>query len=241
MGNDGHGKESKGIEDIFSIHIKQDELAKRLGGGLPRGAIVLIEGVEGSGRSVLCQRLAYGTLNNGASVTYISTELTMREFIDQMYSLSYKISDHLISGKLVFVPVYPLLGNSRPRGDFLSKLVNTPNLYDRDLLIVDTISALAQDKLDQESGMALVAFLKKMARLGKTIVLSGEPSFAGLASVRLAADVYLSLDMKVTGGGINRTVGVKRFLRARMEVGESFRYRIEPKVGMVIEITEVSG
>jgi archaellum biogenesis ATPase FlaH len=61
-----------------------------------------------------------------------------------------------------------------------------------------------------------------------------------LEPVRLSADVYLNLEMR-NKGGISREIQVKRFLRARGQVEEQMRYRIEPRSGMVIEITDVSG
>ncbi len=45
----------------------------------------------------------------------MSTELTTKGFIDQMKSLDYPIVKHLLSGDLLFVPVYPLIGKAIPR------------------------------------------------------------------------------------------------------------------------------
>ena len=46
---------------------------------LPRlQAIVLMEGDYGAGKSAISQRLSYGLCQEGASVTYLSTELTVR-------------------------------------------------------------------------------------------------------------------------------------------------------------------
>ena len=75
--SEGSGS-SNARHDLFGIHLKADELAARMGGGLPRGSTMLIEGAEGSGRSAMCQRLLYGLLQNGHSATFVSTELTLR-------------------------------------------------------------------------------------------------------------------------------------------------------------------
>ena len=228
-------------KDLFSMALKQDELAEKLGKGIPRGTSMLLEGEIGSGRSVLCQRMIYGFLFNGHSATYVSTEQTMKGFIEQMYSLDYKISKYLQNGDLTFFPVYPLIGNTVTRADFIDKLTSSPSLYKHDVLVIDSLSTLTQNRLDETSAVKLMAFLKKMNKLGKTVIMTVEPNTSGVDTLRLATDMYLSLTMKATGQGINRIINVKRFLRANKTVTEVIRFRIEPRIGMIIEITEVSG
>ena len=228
-------------KDFFSMALKQDELAEKLGKGIPRGTNMLLEGEIGSGRSVLCQRMIYGLLFNGHSATYVSTEQTMKGFIEQMYSLEYKISKYLQNGSLTFFPVYPLIGNTVTRADFIDKLTTSPALYQHDVLVIDSLSTLTQNRLDETSTVKLMAFLKKMNKLGKTVIMTVEPNTSGVDTLRLATDMYLSLTMKATGQGINRIINVKRFLRANKTVTEVIRFRIEPRIGMIIEITEVSG
>lgn len=235
------GVKKKGLDDVHDFHIPSDELGKRLGGGIPKGSIVLIEGEEGSGRSVLSQRFCYGMLCNGSQVTFVNTEQTMKQFIDQMYSLNYRIDRHLIAGQLQFFPVYPLLGSQAVRQGFMDKLMNSPVLYDKEVLIVDSLSSLIGDELNGENCLKLMGFLKKQARLDKTIILTVERGAPSLEPLRLGSDIYLSLNTKHSGGGLLKTVEVKRFLRARGNVDDVLSYRVEPRSGLVIEITEVAG
>lgn len=228
-------------QDLFGIHLKQDELSLKLGGGIPKGSTVLIEGVEGSGRSVLCQRLLYGILSNGHTATYVSTELTIRDFIDQMYSLDYKIGQYLIRGELQYFPVYPLLGRSRSRTDFLDKLISSPQLYSKDILFIDSLSTLTKDSLTNENCVGLMGFLKKQTKLNKTIVMTVDEACKSAEPLRQAADIYLSIKMKQSSQGIIRLVNVLRYQRAKHRIDDTMRIRIEPGIGLVIEITEVSG
>jgi flagellar protein FlaH len=227
--------------DIFNISLKQDELGLKMGGGIPRGSTVLIEGAEGSGRSVLSQRLLYGILTNGHSATYVSTEMTLRDFIDQMYSLDYRIDQYLIKGMLQFFPVYPLLGHSRNRFDFLSRLMSSPQLYTKDFLIIDSFSALTKDSLDERKCIAYMAFLKKQTNLEKTILMTADETCRAVEPLRQASDVYLSIKMKPSSQGMVRQVNVLRYQRAKRKVDDQMKIRIEPGIGLVIEISEVSG
>lgn len=229
------------VKDVFSIALKQDELAEKLGKYIPRGTSMLLEGEIGSGRSVLCQRMCYGFLSNGHSVTYVSTEQTMKGFIEQMWSLDFKVSKYLQNRTLTFFPVYPLIGNAVARADFVEKLTTSSALYAQDVLIIDSLSTLTQNHLDEESAVKLMAFLKKMNKLGKMVIMTIEPNTPGVDTLRLSTEMYIYLTMKATGQGINRIINVKRFMRATKTVTEVIRFRIEPRIGMIIEITEVSG
>ncbi|QLH74279.1 MAG: AAA family ATPase [Methanomassiliicoccales archaeon] len=235
MENNGKGR------GVFPINLRSDELHLKLGGGVPKGSVVFIEGMEGSGRSVISQRLAYGFLNNGASVTFISTEMTIKEFIDQMYSLEYKIGPYLLKEKLRYVPVYPLLSDSRPREDFLQKLVSSSSLWETDVLIVDSFSSLVKKELEPKQTVELLSFLKKVVKMDKSVILTAESGIPGLEPLRLASDIYLYLNMKSSGGSLVREIHVKRFLRARGQVDDIMKYRVEPRSGLVIEITDVAG
>ncbi len=235
------GKGRAGRADLFNIHLDQDELAVKLGNGIPRGSTMLIEGAEGSGRSALCQRILYGLLNNGHSATFVSTELTLRDFIDQMYSLEYRIGDSLIDGNLQYFPVYPLIGHSRSRGDFLDKLTASPQLYSRDVLFIDSLTTLTKDSLTEARCVGLMGFLKKQMKLGKTVIMTADEGCRAIEPLRQAADIYLSIKMRPSGQEIVRTVHTIRYQRARHRVDDVMRIRIEPGIGLVIEITEVSG
>ncbi|MFA7342528.1 MAG: ATPase domain-containing protein, partial [Candidatus Methanomethylophilaceae archaeon] len=115
-------KEKARMKDFLPVHLPRDEFAKKIGLGLPSSSLALIEGEEGSGRSVVSQRLTYGLLENGFSVTYISTELTLKDFINQMYSMKYHIGPYLINTRLKFIPVLPIVGDQMPRQGYLQTL-----------------------------------------------------------------------------------------------------------------------
>ena len=203
---------------------------------------MLIEGAEGTGRSILSQRLCYGFLKNGASVTYVSTEMTYRDFIDQMYSLNYPVGPYMMSRKLNYFPVYPILGQQKEkRDDFVEKLTISPQLYTNDILIIDNLSGLMNGSFSEAMCLKLMGFFKKFSGRDKTIILTIDDNVRSLDPIRSAADIYITLSMKPGGDGIKRFIEVKRYTRAKGKVDEFLKYRIEPGQGMVIEITEVSG
>ncbi|HDP96567.1 MAG TPA: AAA family ATPase [Euryarchaeota archaeon] len=230
-------------ERTYNIRISRDEFHDQLSQGIPHGSIVLLEGAYGAGKSILSQRIAYGLLENGYRVTIISTELTVKDFIDQMYSLGYKISSHLLSNRLIFMPVYPLVGRLKERVDFLSKLMRAKEIFASDIIIFDTFSSLVSHSLSgDERSIETLGFFKRLSGLGKSIILTVDPDELDdkvLAHFRSDSQMYLNIVVSQIGDMINRTIVVKRYSNAETRFSPTIGFRVEPNVGLVLEITAV--
>lgn len=237
---------------VYKIHLERDELNERFGGGIPEGALVVIEGEYGSGKSVLVERLLYGFLRNHLRVTVVSTELTTLHFIEQMHSLDYPVEEYLLDQRLLFLPVYPIIGYRGKKTDLLERLVKAKRMYEQDVIIIDAYSTLLKQwiksvdgsDLDPMTGVEETLFLfKLLTARGKTIVLSMEPGEVptDISSIlRAAADVYMTLKVDLTGGTVGRYVFVRRFERAEKAVADIVPFRVEPKTGFIVEIKSVS-
>ncbi len=223
--------------------MQRDELNRKLGGGFPPGSIIMIEGGSGSGKSTVCQRLAYGLMENGSSVTYISTQLTTKGFINQMYSLNYKIASFLLKKKLLYIPVLSLMDPTRPRLDFIERLRSGEELFKNDVIIIDTISSLIKHSVNIEKSLELISFFKRLTGIKKTIILSVEPHEIEphiLSEFNGASDINLNLKISTLGSNIKRTIIVNKFTGAAASVESMVGFRIEPNVGLVVEIASVS-
>ena len=231
------------MADIYKFEIDRDGLHRNLGAGVPKGAVGLIEGKYGSGKSAILQRLVYGFLKNGVTVTYISTELTTKGFIEQMRSLDYPITPYLLNRDLLYVPVFPLIGEAMPRQNFLDKLMETKELYEREITVIDTFSSLVKADMRGQRAIQALAFFKKLAGLNRTILLSADPIDVDertLAPLRTDTDIYLSISMGTIEGSTVRALNVNRFGGSLEPVGDSIGFRIEPKIGFIVDITTVA-
>jgi flagellar protein FlaH len=238
----------------YRIHLERDELGDRLGGGLPKGALVVIEGEYGTGKSIILERFLYGLLKNGSRVTFVSTELTTLHFIEQMHSLDYSIEEYIFSKSLMFLPVYPVLGFRGKKQDLMDRLLNAKRMYDSDVIALDAFSSLVKDwtrslgpeiperqKIERIED-ALYLF-KLLNAKGKTVILTLQPGDIpdDIGSVlKSAADVYLSLKLDSVGGVVSRSLFVRRFSRAEKTVADIVPFRVEPKAGLIVEIKSVS-
>jgi len=231
------------MPELYKIELERDGLHRNLGGGFPKGAIVVMTGKPGSGKSAVSQRLLFGFLKNGHSVTMISTEFTTKGFLDQMKSLDYNVVNYLLNRELMFIPVYPLIGKARTREDFLDRLMNSKQLYERDIFFIDTFSSLIKNDIDEGKALKALAFFKKLAGMNKTIILTieeGDLPEVVQAPFKSDADIFIFLDTKLLEGATVRTIFVKRYVQSLLPVVEATGFRIEPLRGFIIDITTVA-
>ncbi|OYT45991.1 hypothetical protein B6U90_02050 [Thermoplasmatales archaeon ex4484_6] len=230
-------------ERILSIAIDRDELHEQMGGGFPKGTLCYMEGSHSSGKSVIAQRLLFGLLENGYTVTYISTELTMNEFIEQMYSLDYRIANHLLNDRLTYIPVYPLLSSMKKRDDFMEKLMRAEKIFDSDVIFIDTLSSLVGSSIRANmSSYRFLQFLKRLSALGKVIVMTVDPDEmpASLGEpFKSSSTSYWALTVSNVGGTLARILKLMRFGGAENPFEEAIGFKVSPGVGIIIEITTV--
>jgi flagellar protein FlaH len=227
---------------VLSFELERDEFNRRLGNGFPEGSIVFIEGENGSGKSSISHRIVYGLLENGFEITLVSTQLTTKGFINQMYSLDYPVASHLLKNKLLYIPVLPLIKSSKNRIDFIERLMGAEALFKNDVIVIDTISALIKQSADTTKALELISFFKKITGLGKTIILTSninELDSTVYSQFISASDIYFTIKVRALGNDIKHTIIVNKFTGARDPVGSMMGFRIEPKAGLVVEIASV--
>lgn len=244
---------SLGLED-------HDRLNKELGGGIPRGSIVLVEGDYGAGKSAMSQRFCYGFCETGSQVTYLSTELTVGGFIDQMHSLSYEMVEHLLDEHVLFLHADFETANtftSNPsegvRRDLLSRLMEAEAMWMADVIVIDTFDAilrndskfeaLIRQNEERQAALEIISFFRDIISMGKIVVLTVDPSTVddeAIGPFRAIADVFLRLEMIEVGNDVRRQISVKRFAGMGEQVGDTVGYSVRSGTGIVIESRSVA-
>ena len=230
------------VEELLKIELKGDELHRRLGGGIPAGTIMLVEGDRGSGKSIFVQRLLYGFLMNGYTASYISSQYTTVEYIKQMESLGYSVIPFLIRKKLIFVSLYPLLSGVSEKRKFLSRLFGEPRLWEPDIMIIDSFSSLLSREQDPSAVRDFLLYVKKMASLDKVIILTAnteEIDRDSLFVLEEAATMLIRLSVKVFGGDLKNSATIVKYNNAKGVFQKIIPFRVEPKVGLIVEIAAV--
>ena len=225
---------------LLKIKLERDELHSKLGGGLPENSLSIIEGHDGGGKSVLAQRFCYGLLENGYSVTYISTEMNTVEFVQQMYSLNYIVAKYILSETLLFIPMFPFFGEIELDENFMDNLFNAKYIYKNQIVIFDTFSYLIVNDQTRKTNFEIVDFFKRLLGMGKTLIITINPEMINEELRRLLttmADVYLRVELRERFGVLTNFIDVVRFKRAGDRIDKQIPFRVDPGVGIAIEIT----
>ncbi len=232
------------MTEYIRFYLDRDDLESKLGGGIPKGSLIIIEGEDGGGKSIVSQRVTYGALVNGHSVTYISTELNVIDFIKQMDSLAYDVSDYLLSKKLVFVSLINLFGKTKGKSNLIFELRKSKSkkLFENDLVIIDSLSYPLIDKLSRQQIEELVDFFLRLRAMNRTILLTYNPNDVDqefVKALRRIADIYLKVGVSTLAGQLTRFIEVKRFRNPREMYSLLIPFRVEPRLGLIVEIVTI--
>jgi len=248
--------------DLYSIGLKErDRLDKELGGGIPPGSIVLMEGDYGAGKSAISQRFTYGLCEEGHTVTLLSTELTVGSFLEQMNSLDYDMVDHMLDENILFLHAdigdsknaFSDDGGDEERMDLLKRLMEAEVMWESDVVIIDTFDAilrndpkfeaLVRENEERQAALEIISFFRDIISRGKVIVLTVDPTTLdeeALGPFRSIADVFLELEMVEVGNDVRRQISVMRFAGMGEQVGDSIGYSVRSGTGIVIESRSVA-
>lgn len=246
--------ETKGEEKLFDIGLEErDRLKEELGGGIPKRSIIVIEGKYGAGKSIFSQRFAYGLLEEEYNVTYLSTELDMNGFMNQMNSLGYNVERHILYQNLLFLRVYLQPKNSDDQ-NLLDRLIEAEKLWNSDLIIFDKFDAilrndekydsLVRNDEERQRVLEIISFLRNIKADGKSVIMTFNPTNLtedAMSPFRGVSDVYMKLEMTEVGGETQRSADMRRFAGMENQVGDTIGYRVKPRVGLTIQSINVAG
>tara|TARA_Y100001980_G_C14556080_1_gene346340 strand:+ start:418 stop:1113 length:696 start_codon:yes stop_codon:yes gene_type:complete len=225
-------------EDGFGFELDQDSLADSMGLKLPSRSLGVITAEVGGGKSLLCQRLTFGLLENNAKVVYVTNELTTRGWIEQMHSIGYWVTDHIKSGKLLVMSTFGSVAD-RVEGVVLDDLIQSDALKVADVIIIDSFSELSKDV----SASLILSKLRRFCSKGHTVILTCDPEQMDknfIQQLRATSEVALDLETAIIGGAMSRTIVVTRYLRAAGPLQSTIGWRVEPGMGFIVDITAVS-
>lgn len=224
-------KENKSI-----ISTGHPEIDKKLGGGIPIGSLVLIEGQSDAGKSVLCQQMIWGSLTGGFKVILFTTENTVKSLMSQMESLGLGILDYLLLGRLKVYYMKSSQVKVYPAATFDAILENIERNNQFQLAVVDSITPIV-------SGSEILKVLSYFERCrsicdqGRTI-MNVTHTYAldndTMIRVRSACDAHLKLTIEKVGDKLVKSLEVAKVRGASQNTGNVVAFEVEPEVGMKI-------
>ncbi len=223
---------------------EKDGFAQRFGKAIPDGSLVFIEGKEGAGKSIFCQRFCCSFLVNGHTCSYISTQFTIKSFLRQTASVGYDARKHLMRGKLFFISTEVMLAETLPKETFLEGLTTTEKLFDPEIIFIDSLSTLLNKSLNMDNLVDLTSFFNRLTGSGKIIIVTGNPN-EWPAEVHNAFKMICDINFKVTresmpGIGIVHNIYLEKFNGAHHRFEPLTTFSVKPGTGLAIETSGVA-
>jgi flagellar protein FlaH len=219
--------------DFKIISTGNDELDKKIGGGIPLGTLSLIEGQPDSGKSVLTQQMLWGSLKKGCSAVVFTTENTVKSFVSQMQSLNLDITDYFLLSKFSIYPIdtkktrrclhtglLPLLTNCANKGVDIA-VIDSLTYYVTHATIEQVLSFFEECKVLTGRGMAVICVAHSYA-------------FDENVMVRLGSmcDAHLRLRIETMGSKMIKILEVSKVRGAEMNTGNIISFDVEPNWGI---------
>ena len=234
--------ESKSI--MLERKGEKDGFAMRFGQEIPEGSLIFIEGKEGTGKSIFCQRFCYSLLKNGSTCSYISTQYTVKKFLRQTASVGYDTRKYLMSGKLFFISTEVTLAETKPKNTFLEGLITCKKLFEPQIIFIDSLSTLLNESLNKDNLIDLTSFLNRLLGSGKIIFITANQD-EWSKEIHSAFQMLANIHFKVTrealpGIGIVHNIYIEKFNGARHKYENMTTFSVRPGTGLTIETSGIA-
>ncbi|MEM2870634.1 MAG: ATPase domain-containing protein [Thermoplasmata archaeon] len=167
------GKEAGGGDRLPTMISGLDE---RMGGGIPKGFLVLVAGPVGSLKSSICFSIALHAARRGAKSLYISLEQDSESLLGQMASLGLDPSG--VAGMQVVDLAGVRQDIDEERADWLESILGLLERYKRergcDVLVLDSLDALYSLVTFTNPRRELFHFFQRLRALKATTLLVSE-------------------------------------------------------------------
>jgi flagellar protein FlaH len=227
---------------VAMISSRNTELDSRMGGGLPQGSLTLIEGVSGSGKSVLSQQMIWGALEQGYRVALFTSENTVKSLISQMESIDLDVLDFLLLSKFNAYPIEPArLGDAA-----LSALLDAIKCEKTsDIVVIDSLTSAIPNNSTNEQIFTFFEECKRLCGGGKTIIVTVHSDAVDhniLDPIRSKCDAHFQLNSEQDGQRLVKTLQVTKIRGAGGVTGSIVGFDVEPGWGMrIIPISKARG
>ena len=228
------------------ISTKSREIDNAFGGGIPIPSLVLMEGNNDSGKTVLSQLLLYGALTSGLDATVLTTENTTRSFLAQMKQLHLDVDRPFMEGRLRVTPIH--VKNVTWTDYRLRKLLSTLTTYiERNgskIFLIDSLTYMfAEAGIDD-----ILTFFSRLKKLtepndprvakAKTVIGTLHAGFHGdeseqiMVRIRALCDAHIKLSKELGSGQISRRIEVAKLKGSQMMTNKITSFEIHPAFGV---------
>ncbi len=223
---------------------EKDGFAERFGKQIPEGSLIFIEGKEGTGKSIFCQRFCFSLLKNGSTCSYVSTQFTIKSFLRQTASVGYDMRKYLMRGKLFFISTEVMLAETKPKNTFLDGLLTCKKIFDPEIIFIDSMSSLLIESLNENNLIDLTNFLNRLKGSRKIIIVTANPN-EWSTKINSSFQMFCDIHFKITresmpGIGIVHNIYLEKYNGAQYKYEPLTTFSVRPGVGLTIETSGVA-
>lgn len=213
------------------------EIDKKMGGGIPEGSLILIEGSSNAGKSVITQQLTHGALNSGFRCALYTTENTARSLFRQMASLSLDVTDFYLLGALNVYPVPAAMSPEAATQAFDKLLRHIASLLGRfDCVFIDSLTSFVS-QVPETQTLQFLTSVKEYVDQNMTIFVtlhSHAFDEAMFMRMRSLCDAHLRLRTEEMRDTLMKVLEVAKVRGAEKTTGNIISFDVEPGLGMRI-------
>jgi flagellar protein FlaH len=216
-----------------------------LTGGIPIPSLILVEGENDTGKSVIIQHLVWSALKQEEKVKYITTENTIRSLLDQMKNLTWDLTTSFLRGDLKILPLH--IQNVKWDEDIaryflLTLMASMKADNEAKLIIIDSLSYIMTFANVKDTLSFFSEIRNFVDRQGKCVLMSIHPYVLDtnmMTRVRSICDGHITLQKKVIGGNTVRMVEVAKMRGARKSTSNIISFEVDPNFGIrVVPISQ---
>ena len=210
------------------------EMDRKLGGGIPHGTLLMVEGSESSGKSTLVQQLTWAALNADERASLYITEQTIQSLLRQMDSLGINIRDHFLMDRIQIYPVSVTLDSVEPDRLFNELFSHIASEKSSRIVVVDSLTTF----VSHGGGKQIQDFFSRCKSLcdnGKVVICTVHTTAFDedvLTRVRSICDAFIRLNVQNVGSKLSKTMEVAKIRGADMKTGNILGFEVEPGRGI---------
>jgi len=168
------------VGQTFLVRLGVTGLDEALGGGVPRGSIILLAGYPGAGKTTLATQFAYEGVRNGERALYVSFVEPKEDFYRNSASFGINLAEAESKGLFKYYEALNV-GTPEALSDLIEDILTQVDSMGASRAVVDSVSAVEQ----LAGGAARVrevlhsAFYVGLKKRGVTSILIAELPFGG--------------------------------------------------------------
>lgn len=200
-------------------------------------SLTLVSGAAASGKSVLCQHMAYGALAEGQGVAYFSSEHSPEGLIAQMKSIGLDVEEYVKRRALQLYSVPEPVEGEEP-SPLLTRMASSIEELSRGskLIVIDSLTDLA-GSCPEQNVIAFFTSCRRIAGKGRAILASIHTYAFGtemFTRLRTLCDGFITISSEQVRGRPVRVLEVNKMNTTELANNNSVSFVVEPEIGMKV-------